>query len=120
MTLKEFYTNIGVDYDQVMDRLQSDEFAKHYLTLFLEDDQAQKLKEAVAAHRYEEAFEAAHSVKGICLNLELKPISDAVAPVVERVRNAPEGSGEISGLEAAYRSFEAEYQRVCQLMRTVE
>lgn len=118
MTVKEFYDEIGVDYNYVMSRLQSEEFVKSYFSLFLEDDQAQKLKEAVGARRHQEAFEAAHSMKGICLNLDLKPLSGAVSPVVEYLRNAPEGA-ELSGLEEASAAFEAEYQRVCGLMRMV-
>ena len=45
------------------------------------------LKESIAKKDYEQAFQAAHSLKGVCANLSLDPLSKPVSEITELLRN---------------------------------
>ena len=58
-----------------------------------------KLREALAADNLDEAFEAAHALKGVLGNLALTPIYDKVVEITELLR---------ARTEMDYSSLEAE------------
>ncbi len=86
MELREFYESMGVDYQRVLDRLRKEERIEKYLRLMVKDDNYMKLGQAVEDHDYEEAFKAAHALKGISLNLDLQPLARALEELVEYLR----------------------------------
>lgn len=58
-----------------------------YLYQFAEGKLYHELVEAVEAGAMEKAFEIAHDMKGVVLNLSLKPMEPTIRAVVESLRN---------------------------------
>ena len=69
MNLKECYEALGGDYDGVMGRLRTERMITKFVLKFLDDKSCETLLDAVARKDAEEAFRAAHTIKGICQNL---------------------------------------------------
>ena len=59
----------GADYQNTLNRFPNEAFIKKFVLKFLDDNSYANLKEAIAAGNVEEAFRAAHTLKGVCLNL---------------------------------------------------
>lgn len=81
--LKEY----GADTDDALARCMNN--ADFYLTLVgrsLDDANFEKLKESIEAGDYEEAFSAAHALKGVVLNLSLTPLAGPVSEITEGLR----------------------------------
>lgn len=72
MNIKECYDSIGADFEDVLGRLGSEKLIERFALKFLEDDSYSNLKGALAEKNAENAFRAAHTLKGVCLNLGLK------------------------------------------------
>ena len=71
MTLNEFYTTVGGNYEDVIARLHSEAFTEKFLRMIPQDNSLPLLKEAAAAGDVPTAFRAVHTLKGIALNLGL-------------------------------------------------
>lgn len=70
MTVKECYEKMGANYENVLSRLGGSEaLVKRLVLKFLDDASYQKLEEQLLNKNVEEAFRAAHTLKGVCLNL---------------------------------------------------
>ena len=69
MTTKECYEKIGSNYESVLSRFGNEALVKRFALKFLKDPSYAELKEALEAHDAERAFRAAHTLKGVCLNL---------------------------------------------------
>ncbi len=81
----------GAKADEGLGRCMNNE--AFYLTLVgkaLEDPGFRKLQESVAAGDLDGAFEAAHALKGVTLNLALTPISEVVERITELLRSRTE------------------------------
>ena len=62
------------------------------------------LGEAIAAGNVEEAFRAAHTLKGVCLNLGFDNLYKASSAITEIFR-----AGELAGAEEAFEEVEKQY-----------
>lgn len=69
MTVRECYEELGSDFDKVLSRLVSEALVKKFALKFLDDPSFGQLETALADKDAETAFRAAHTLKGICLNL---------------------------------------------------
>ena len=100
MTIKECYEAMGADYQNVLNRFPNEAFIKKFVLKFLDDNSYANLKEALAAGNVEEAFRAAHTLKGVCLNLGF----EASSAITEIFR-----AGELAGVEEAFEEVEKQY-----------
>lgn len=87
MTIKECYALMEGDYDGVMGRLRKEERVMKFLLRFPEDPSFQALKESLGAENYEEAFRAAHTLKGVCQNLGLEKLYQSCSEITEKLRD---------------------------------
>lgn len=87
MDIQKFYEAIGVDYNIIIKRLRKDYLIEKYLRLIVTDDNFAHLEKAVDHGNYEEAFKAAHTIKGMALNLELTPLAEASADLSGYLRD---------------------------------
>ena len=69
MTVKECYEQMGADYEGVLGRLRSEVLIKKFAKKFLDDGSFRSLKDNLVQKNGEEAFRAAHTLKGVCQNL---------------------------------------------------
>ena len=70
MTLKECYAALNGDYEGVMSRLPSEKFVQKFVLKFLNDGSYDLLLRSMEEENYSEAFRAAHTIKGVCQNLD--------------------------------------------------
>lgn len=86
MNLMECYEKIGGNYEDLMCRLRTEERIINFLSKFLKDPNFSLLEDSLGNHDYEAAFRAAHSLKGICLNLSLTALQQAASSLTENLR----------------------------------
>lgn len=101
MTIQELYKNIGGDYEDAISRLVDEKYVKKYIKWFLTDTSFDELMSAKNNNRpEEECFKAAHTFKGVCLNLSLSDLLVDAVPITDHYR----ASGKIicENLEAHY------------------
>ncbi len=87
MELKECYAKMGGDYEAIFQRLRQEERVKKFLSLFPKDPNYQLLADSFAAGDWPTAFRAAHSLKGVSLNLALSRLAESSSELTEDLRS---------------------------------
>lgn len=106
MDLKECYTEAGGDYEDVMRRFMREERVDRFLKMFLDDQSFYNLCSAIDKADYVKAFQMAHTVKGISMNLSLKALQSASEDLTENLRGgaADENTGRyLEAMKCAYK-----------------
>lgn len=105
MTLRECYAAMGGDYEDAIGRLRGERLVQKFVLRFLSDGSYDLLRRSMEEKDYEEAFRAAHSMKGICQNLALSRLQDSSGRLCESLRGgyAPEAAALMEETEADYR-----------------
>lgn len=81
------------DLDGALHRFMNDEeFYVHCLCSFLTDRSMPDLEEALAARSWDEAFTAAHALKGLAGNMGFVPLFHAAAELVVLLRSGRTGA----------------------------
>lgn len=86
MTIKECYQKMGGDYDEVFSRFRKDERIQKFVLKFLDDKSYELLCESLKSENYDEAFRAAHTIKGICQNLSFTKLYQSSSQLTELLR----------------------------------
>lgn len=86
MTVKEFYDVTGGGYEEMLAKFSSDTTITAFLKIFKRDKSYEALKEQLANEDTQGAFQAAHTLKGVVLNLNLLGLKDPVCNIVEALR----------------------------------
>lgn len=86
MTVKECYEIMKGDYDDVLSRLRTDERIKKFLLKVLDDTSFALLCNALEKKNIEEAFRAAHTLKGVCKNMSLTNLAYSASNLTEALR----------------------------------
>lgn len=96
--LLEELRNWGCDVEGALERFVGDEdLYKMCLNTVLEDKSFAGLGEALNAEQVKEAFDCAHTLKGVLANMGLTPMFDITVQIVEPLR-----AGEVAGLLPIY------------------
>ncbi|MEZ3455605.1 MAG: Hpt domain-containing protein [Oscillospiraceae bacterium] len=106
MNIKEFYGSIGEDFNDVIGRLRAESRVCKYVLKFPEDKSFDNLLSSMKEKNYAEAFRAAHTIKGTCLNLSFNSFAAIASDITEKLRNfedtaAIESDTELDGLIGA-------------------
>lgn len=99
--LKQF----GANADEGLERcMNNEDFYLKMVSRFLEDKTFDRLKIEIANDNLEEAFKAAHSLKGVLGNLAITPLYDVIFEMTELLRNQTkcDYSGYIQKYETLY------------------
>lgn len=95
MTIQECYKKMGADYEDVLKRLYSEGMIRKFARMFLDDDSYPKLERSLKEENVEEAFRAAHTLKGVCQNLGFTNLYQPTYELTEVLRAGTlEGSKE--------------------------
>ncbi|MDO4961132.1 MAG: Hpt domain-containing protein [Eubacteriales bacterium] len=105
MTVKECYEAIGGSYDGVMSRLPSEALVKRFLLKFVNDKSFDELTAALEAENVEDAFRAAHTLKGVCGNLSLDKLGASSIAITEELR-----AGNLEAAKPMYPEVAANYK----------
>ncbi len=82
-TLKEF----GIDTKEGITRCMNNEtFYFKMVSMGLSNEYFEKLETTLAANDLEEAFEAAHALKGVVGNLAITPLYEPLSEITELLR----------------------------------
>ena len=111
MTVRECYEELGSDFDKVLSRLVSEALVKKFALKFLFG----QLETALADKDAETAFRAAHTLKGICLNLGFDNLFAPSQELTEKLR----GATTIEGTDELFAAVEKEYDRTCEALRKI-
>ena len=115
MTIKECYAMADADFDDVLKRLGSEAMVKRFAVKFLNDTSFKELKEGSRLHDGEKAFRAAHTLKGVCLNLGFSGLGKVSAELTEKLRGR-----DITGSEELLQKVEEKYIILVDALRQVE
>lgn len=115
MTLEECYAKMGANYQDVLKRLYKPEMIKRFVKMFLQDDNFQLLTDAMAAQDVKEAFRAAHTLKGVCLNLGFDNLSPSAVALTEILR-----AGTFDGAAEQYALVKEEYQKTIEAIQNLD
>lgn len=115
MTIKECFEQIGSDYDSVLQRLGSENILKKFVIKFIDDPSFNSLKEGIAENDGEKAFRAAHTLKGICLNLGFDNLYKASYEITEQLRGR-----EVAGCEEMFAKVEEQYNILIDLIKKLD
>lgn len=96
MDIKECYTLIGGDYNDVFSRLSSEKLITKIVKKNIDDTSFNDLKEGLETKNLELAFRGAHTLKGVCLNLGFKQMTAEAIELTEILRSGTfEGTSEL-------------------------
>lgn len=117
MNIQQCYQALGGSYEEVLGRLRSEALIRKFVLKFPADPSYEALHRALDAGDGEEAFRAAHTLKGISQNLGFERLYEASSSLSEALRGGGPMPGEplvrdvddaYSGTIAAIRSLAGE------------
>ena len=115
MTVKECYQQMGADYEGVLGRLRSEALIKKFAKKFLDDGSFQSLKDNLIQGNGEEAFRAAHTLKGVCQNLGFDNLYKVSLDITEKLRGK-----ETTGCEELFEKVEDQYRKTTEAIRMID
>lgn len=115
MTLEECYTAMGANYQDVLKRFYKSDMIRRFVKMFLQDDSFRLLTDAMAKQDVKEAFRAAHTLKGVCLNLGFDNLSSPAVALTEILR-----AGTFEGAAEQYAIVKTEYDRTIKAIKALD
>ena len=116
MSLKTCYEKLEGDYDAVVARLRSERLVQKFVLKFLNDGSYDALCKAMAEQNAEDAFRAAHTIKGVCQNLDFTKLYGSSHELAELLRG---GSWDDDAL-AIFERLTADYRQTVAAIRELE
>lgn len=74
MNINECYQAMGADYEEVFGRLRNERLITKFVLKFPGDPSFSQLQSTLEEKNVEEAFRAAHTLKGVAQNLGFTPL----------------------------------------------
>ena len=112
MTAEELYGQIGGNYEEVIGRMRSEKLLDRVLDKFLEDTTCPDLIEAWKCGDEAAAFAAAHSAKGVCMNLALPRLGELTSEITEALRPGNDELRATTDVAALVDQLAGEYEKV--------
>ncbi len=94
MTVKECYEALNADYEGTLGRFSMERLVQKFALKFLTDKSYGELVQFMAEENYAEAFRAAHTLKGVSVNLgftQMYQISDEMTEALRGGKKPEEG-----------------------------
>lgn len=115
MNTKECYEAMGANYENVECRFGSEQLVKRFALKFPGDKSYAALKEAMDKKEMDEAFRAAHTLKGLCLNLGFDNLYEVSAKITENLR-----AGDLEGAKKILPLVEEQYHITMEALGRLE
>ena len=106
MTLQECFIALEGDYNDVIGRLRSERMVQKYVLKFLDDQNFALLCRALESGNLEEAFRAAHTLKGLCQTLGFTKLQLSSSMATEKLR-----AGDLEGARGLLALVRGDYER---------
>lgn len=103
--VETLYQIAGGDYAGVIGRLRTNERIAKFVTMFADDASYTNLIDNMAAENWDEAFRAAHTLKGTARDMGFIDLSDRASEVTEALRasDAAQAKELLPAVEDAYK-----------------
>ena len=115
MTIQECYEKMGADYEDVFHRLSRESMIRKFALMFLNDDSYPKLEQSLKEGNAQEAFRAAHTLKGVCQNLGFTNLYPPVYDLTEMLR-----AGTLEGSTELFARVTEQYKITTDAIRAVQ
>lgn len=86
MLLETFYEKTGGSYEEILGRLRSPEMILRFAKMYAADPSWKQLHDALDQGNAEDAFRAAHTLKGVSQNLGFTKLYEVSAKLTEELR----------------------------------
>lgn len=117
MTIQECYNSIGSNYEEVLGRFAGNKMlVEKFARKFIEDPSYHTLKDSLEQKDYEEAFRAAHTLKGVCANLGFTQLFKVSSELTEELRDRNPDETKLPEMFAAVSD---EYQKTIDAIQSV-
>jgi len=111
MTIEQCYQKFGGDFADTSSRIPKESLLKKLLLKFREDASMAQLEQALAEQNTDVAFQAAHTLKGVSLNMGFTAMGAAASALTEIFRG-----GSMEGSEALFQTLRGEYQKILEAL----
>ena len=115
MNLKECYTALGGDYESVLSRLMTEKLVNKFVLKFLNDASYENLVKSINEGNIEDAFRAAHTLKGVCQNLSFDRLFKSSNEITEVLRD-----GDIAKANELLPKIEADYKQTVDAINSLD
>lgn len=115
MTVRECYEALGADYEGTLGRLCSEKLVQRFALKFLADASFSTLQKAMEEEDYEEAFRAAHTLKGVGMNLGFTKLFTISDELTEELRG-----GKRPADDSLLSRLGEEYERTTALLKELQ
>lgn len=115
MNIKEFYNEVGGNYTDVLSRLNNEALISKIVKKFNEDPSFSQLEEALKSGNVDLAFRAAHTLKGISLNLGFDKLSKDAIDITELLRE-----GKLDGTSEIFASLKKTYDETVSKLKELD
>ena len=115
MTLKECYAALGGDYEDAIGRLRSESLVQKFVLKFLDDKSYELLCASLETGDAQEAFRAAHTIKGMCQNLSFTSLANSSSAMTEALRG-----GDLEAGKALLGTVRGDYERTAGAIRAFQ
>ena len=103
----------GVNLNLAMNRfMQNETLYEKFLRKFPSDTTFFLLKKNIEEQNIKESFAVAHTLKGICGNLELNSLMEIINPLTEKLRLA-----QLDETDEMIKELETRYNAICTLIQ---
>lgn len=111
-SFKPAFVSAGNDYSAALERVAGDaELLGELMQMFHADSNFSSMKNAMDAGKTENAFRAAHSLKGSCGMLGMTALYEAMVQITDELRH-----GNLDGAKTVFPTVEVEYGKVIELI----
>ncbi len=115
MTLEECYAALEGDYKEVVGRLRTERLVQKFVLKFLNDGSYDLLVTSMENQNYDDAFRAAHTIKGVGQNLSFNKLYKSSHLLTEALRNK-----NIEEAAPLYEQVKADYAQTVSAIRQYE
>ena len=112
MSITECYASFGGNYEDVKERLRSDALIERFAVKFLSDTSYENLCNAMKDRQYPEAFRAAHTIKGVAMNLGFSKLAGSASQLTELLRDCEGKEIDENQCKEFFDEVSADYQAV--------
>ncbi len=115
MNLKECYSALGGNYESVLSRLMTEKLVNRFVLKFLNDASYENLVNSLKDENIEEAFRAAHTLKGVCQNLSFDRLFESSNAITEVLRD-----GNITMANEILLKVELDYKQTIDAIKNLD
>lgn len=120
MTIKECYEAFGGNYTETIGRMGSERLVQKFALKFLTDPSFDTLCGAMDKADCQEAFRAAHTLKGVCLNLGFNHLGKISGQLTEALRPCLPECLQAAETAVLLEQAKQEYAKVKTLLEQVD